>query len=122
MPPLGWHLDDDAWRRIQTYLDTWAAGILTTASAYPRESFDLGYLQILKFLETLGAPRRRADGLWGGGCGPFDRAKEKFEFPVKWGIDLQSEHETLSDGKIRKKARHLDELPEGHQSLLHAGQ
>jgi hypothetical protein len=22
-----------------------------------------------------------------------ERVKEKFEFPVKWGIDLQSEHE-----------------------------
>src|SRR5499426_2024818 len=25
--------------------------------------------------------------------GVLERAKEKFEFPVKWGIDLQSEHE-----------------------------
>jgi asparaginyl-tRNA synthetase len=25
--------------------------------------------------------------------GILERAKEKFEFPVKWGIDLQSEHE-----------------------------
>jgi asparaginyl-tRNA synthetase len=25
--------------------------------------------------------------------GILDRAKEKFEFPVKWGMDLQSEHE-----------------------------
>ena len=23
----------------------------------------------------------------------LEKAKEKFEFPVKWGIDLQSEHE-----------------------------
>ena len=23
----------------------------------------------------------------------LERAKEKFEFPVKWGVDLQSEHE-----------------------------
>jgi len=23
----------------------------------------------------------------------LERSKEKFEFPVKWGIDLQSEHE-----------------------------
>ena len=23
----------------------------------------------------------------------LEKAKQKFEFPVKWGIDLQSEHE-----------------------------
>src|SRR3984893_19247955 len=28
----------------------------------------------------------------------------------------------LSDRKIRKEAGHSDELPEGHQSLLHAGE
>jgi hypothetical protein len=34
--------------------------------------------------------RRRA----GAGVGPvLDRANEKFEFPVHWGVDLQSEHE-----------------------------
>jgi asparaginyl-tRNA synthetase len=37
----------------------------------------------------------------------LERANEKFEFPVKWGID---------------EAGHRDELPEGHQSLLHAGE
>jgi hypothetical protein len=50
------------------------------------------------------------------------RANEKFEFPVKWGIDLQSEPRALSDREIREKAGHRDELPEGHQRLLHAAQ
>ena len=48
----------------------------------------------------------------------LERANEKFEFPVKWGVDLQSEHER----EIREEAGHRDELPEGHQSLLHAGE
>jgi asparaginyl-tRNA synthetase len=33
----------------------------------------------------------------------LDRAKEKFEFPVKWGIDLQSEHERYLTEKHAKK-------------------
>jgi asparaginyl-tRNA synthetase len=32
-----------------------------------------------------------------------ERAKEKFEFPVKWGIDLQSEHERYLTEKHAKK-------------------
>jgi hypothetical protein len=32
-----------------------------------------------------------------------ERAKEKFEFPGKWGIDLQSEHERFLTGKHAKK-------------------
>ncbi len=31
------------------------------------------------------------------------RANEKFEFPVKWGIDLQSEHERYLTEKYAKK-------------------
>ena len=30
-------------------------------------------------------------------------AKEKFEFPVKWGVDLQSEHERYLTEKHAKK-------------------
>ena len=30
---------------------------------------------------------------YGDAIGVLERAKEKFEFPVKWGVDLQSEHE-----------------------------
>jgi asparaginyl-tRNA synthetase len=33
----------------------------------------------------------------------LERAKEKFEFPVKWGIDLQSEHERYLTEKHAKK-------------------
>jgi asparaginyl-tRNA synthetase len=47
----------------------------------------------------------------------LERANEKFEFPVQWGVDLQSEHERYLDREIREKAGHRDELPEGHQSL-----
>jgi aspartyl/asparaginyl-tRNA synthetase len=51
----------------------------------------------------------------------LERANEKFEFPVKWGVDLQSEHE-VSHRKARQEAGHRDELSEGDQSLLHAGE
>src|SRR5271157_332839 len=33
----------------------------------------------------------------------LERAKEKFEFPVRWGIDLQSEHERYLTEKYAKK-------------------
>src|SRR5436190_16988931 len=33
----------------------------------------------------------------------LERAKEKFEFPVKWGVDLQSEHERYLTEKHAKK-------------------
>jgi len=33
----------------------------------------------------------------------LEKAKEKFEFPVKWGIDLQSEHERYLTEKHAKK-------------------
>jgi asparaginyl-tRNA synthetase len=33
----------------------------------------------------------------------LERAKEKFEFPVKWGIDLRSEHERYLTEKHAKK-------------------
>ena len=33
----------------------------------------------------------------------LERAEEKFEFPVKWGIDLQSEHERYLTEKHAKK-------------------
>jgi hypothetical protein len=34
----------------------------------------------------------------------LERANEKFEFPVKWGIDLQSEHERYLTEKHAKKS------------------
>jgi hypothetical protein len=52
----------------------------------------------------------------------LERANEKFEFPVNRGVDLQSEHERLSDRERREKAGHRDELPEGHQGLLHVSE
>jgi asparaginyl-tRNA synthetase len=33
----------------------------------------------------------------------LEQAKEKFEFPVKWGVDLQSEHERYLTEKHAKK-------------------
>jgi asparaginyl-tRNA synthetase len=33
----------------------------------------------------------------------LERAKQKFEFPVKWGVDLQSEHERYLTEKFAKK-------------------
>ena len=47
--------------------------------------------------------RVRAHGLRRGDRGARKRAKEKFEFPVKWGIDLQSEHERYLTEKHVKK-------------------
>ena len=33
----------------------------------------------------------------------FERSNEKFEFPVEWGVDLQSEHERYLTEKYAKK-------------------
>jgi aspartyl/asparaginyl-tRNA synthetase len=48
----------------------------------------------------------------------LERANEKFEFPVKWGVDLQSEHERDLTEKPREEAGHRDELPEGHHKVI----
>ena len=40
---------------------------------------------------------------YGVAIGILERAKEKFEFPVKWGVDLQSEHERFLTEKHAKK-------------------
>src|SRR6185436_6650874 len=40
---------------------------------------------------------------YGEAISVLERAKEKFEFPVKWGIDLQSEHERFLTEKHAKK-------------------
>jgi asparaginyl-tRNA synthetase len=34
----------------------------------------------------------------------LEQAKEKFEFPVKWGNDLQSEHERYLTEKARRRS------------------
>src|SRR6266849_2252410 len=40
---------------------------------------------------------------YGEAIAVLERAKEKFEFPVKWGIDLQSEHERYLTEKHAQK-------------------
>ena len=40
---------------------------------------------------------------YGEAIGVLERANEKFEFPVHWGIDLQSEHERYVTEKHAKK-------------------
>src|SRR4051812_1765895 len=40
---------------------------------------------------------------YGEAISVLERAKEKFEFPVKWGVDLQSEHERYLTEKHAKK-------------------
>ena len=40
---------------------------------------------------------------YGEAIGVLERAKEKFEFPVKWGVDLQSEHERYLTEKHARK-------------------
>ena len=40
---------------------------------------------------------------YGEAIAVLEKAKEKFEFPVKWGIDLQSEHERYLTEKHAKK-------------------
>jgi asparaginyl-tRNA synthetase len=43
----------------------------------------------------------------------LERAKEKFEFPVKWGIDLQSEHERYLTEKHAKRPVVVMNYPSG---------
>ena len=64
--------------------------------------------------------RVRAHGLHRGDPRSSSRPKQKFEFPVKWGIDLQSEHERYLTEKHVGRPVILDELPEGDQGVLHA--
>ena len=40
---------------------------------------------------------------YGEAIAVLERAKEKFEYPVKWGVDLQSEHERYLTEKHAKK-------------------
>ena len=50
----------------------------------------------------------------------LEAAKKKFEFPVGWGMDLQSEHERYLTEEHRRPPGRGHELPEGHQGVLHA--
>jgi asparaginyl-tRNA synthetase len=45
--------------------------------------------------------------------GILERAKEKFEFPVKWGVDLQSEHERYLTERHAKKPVIVMNYPKG---------
>src|SRR5262249_19294007 len=40
---------------------------------------------------------------YGEAIGALGRAEQKFEFPVEWGVDLQSEHERWLTEKYAKK-------------------
>jgi asparaginyl-tRNA synthetase len=45
--------------------------------------------------------------------GILERAKEKFEFPVRWGVDLQSEHERYLTEKHARKPVIVLNYPKG---------
>jgi asparaginyl-tRNA synthetase len=50
---------------------------------------------------------------YGEAIATLERSKEKFEFPVKWGIDLQSEHERWLTEKHAKKPVIVMNYPKG---------
>src|SRR5687768_6597397 len=50
---------------------------------------------------------------YGEAISVLERAKEKFEFPVKWGIDLQSEHERYLTERHAKKPVIVMNYPKG---------
>src|SRR3982074_2507649 len=50
---------------------------------------------------------------YGEAIAVLERAKEKFEFPVKWGIDLQSEHERYLTEKHAKRPVVVMNYPSG---------
>ncbi|MGH8680807.1 MAG: asparagine--tRNA ligase [Burkholderiales bacterium] len=50
---------------------------------------------------------------YGEAIGILERAKEKFEFPVKWGIDLQSEHERYLTERHARKPVIVMNYPKG---------
>ena len=45
------------------------------------------------------------------GIKELEKSKEKFEYPVKWGIDLQSEHEKYLTEKVFKKPVIITDYP-----------
>jgi asparaginyl-tRNA synthetase len=50
---------------------------------------------------------------YGEAISVLERSKEKFEFPVKWGVDLQSEHERFLTEKHAKKPVIVMNYPKG---------
>lgn len=47
----------------------------------------------------------------------LEKAKEKFEYPVKWGLDMQSEHERYLSEKVFKKPVIVYDYPEQIKSF-----
>jgi asparaginyl-tRNA synthetase len=56
---------------------------------------------VAKLEGIVGSEFARMD--YGEAIAVLERAKEKFEFPVKWGVDLQSEHERYLTEKHAKR-------------------
>ncbi|MGH8689621.1 MAG: asparagine--tRNA ligase, partial [Burkholderiales bacterium] len=56
---------------------------------------------VAKLESIVGSQFVRMD--YGEAIAILERAKEKFEFPVKWGVDLQSEHERYLTEKHARK-------------------
>jgi asparaginyl-tRNA synthetase len=54
----------------------------------------------------------------------LEKSGKKFEFPVKWGLDLQSEHERFLTEHIGRPVvvMNYPKDSKGHQGVLHAGQ
>jgi asparaginyl-tRNA synthetase len=50
---------------------------------------------------------------YGEAIAVLERAKQKFEFPVKWGVDLQSEHERYLTEKHAKRPVIVMNYPKG---------
>jgi asparaginyl-tRNA synthetase len=50
---------------------------------------------------------------YGEAIGVLERSGERYEFPVKWGIDLQSEHERFLTEKHAKKPVIVMNYPKG---------
>jgi len=48
------------------------------------------------------------------------KSGEKFEFPVDYGLNLQSEHERWLTEKTFQVSGHRFRLPEGDQTVLYA--
>ena len=62
----------------------------------------------------------RADGVHGGDRRPARSPDAAFEFPVRWGMDLQAEHERYSAEEYVGRPVVVIELSEGDQGVLHA--
>ena len=66
---------------------------------------------VAKLQGIVGSEFARMD--YGEAIAVLERAKESFEFPVKWGIDLQSEHERYLTEKHAKKPVVVVNYPKG---------